>query len=75
MTEEQRQEQQIEEIARWIIDSERIVAFTGVGVVATRGAAEQVLSGIRDRLGRCLTERMLQHPGAMPSLKSTDAAA
>jgi hypothetical protein len=40
MTEEQRQVQQIEEIARWIIDSERIVAFTGVGEVATRGAAE-----------------------------------
>jgi hypothetical protein len=48
---------------------------SGASEVGARGAAEQVLSGARNRLNNCLTERVLQHLGAMPSLKSSDAAA
>src|SRR5919202_890134 len=33
----QSREQQIETIARWIIDSERIVAFTGAGISTASG--------------------------------------
>jgi hypothetical protein len=48
---------------------------SGASEVGARGAAEQVLSGARNRLNNCLTERVLQHLGAMQSLKSADAAA
>ena len=37
MTEEQRLEQQIEAIARWIIECEHIVAFTGAGISTDSG--------------------------------------
>jgi NAD-dependent deacetylase len=37
MTNEPRREQQIEAIARWIIDSKRIVAFTGAGISTDSG--------------------------------------
>jgi NAD-dependent deacetylase len=37
MTKEQRREQQIEAIARWIINSKRIVAFTGAGISTDSG--------------------------------------
>ena len=37
MTEEQRREQQIETIARWIIGSEHIVVFTGAGISTDSG--------------------------------------
>src|SRR5215210_2150892 len=37
MTKEQHREQQIEAIARWIISSQRIVAFTGAGISTDSG--------------------------------------
>src|SRR5918998_2637903 len=37
VTEEQRLEQQIEAIARWIIECEHIVAFTGAGISTDSG--------------------------------------
>jgi NAD-dependent deacetylase len=37
MTEEQRLEQQIETIARWIVECQRIVAFTGAGISTDSG--------------------------------------
>ena len=48
---------------------------SGASEVGARGVAEQVLSGARNRLNNCLTERVLQHLGAMQSLKLADAAA
>jgi NAD-dependent SIR2 family protein deacetylase len=37
MTKEQRLEQKIETIARWIVESERVVAFTGAGISTDSG--------------------------------------